>query len=278
MLKKCQPPGYFALAVLCFLIVSGCTNTGPAGTVPGTPAPTPEIVYVTVVVTPTPLSASPATTTPMPEPAVTPVNTLHQISDSVLKSRIQNAKNKLNMYKDTDMAETVVIKTTDCEIKKSKELGYLIDTNTGEMTFVKGDYGSILFDSSQQNMVRGHSYIILHSHARYWVACTGEVISNFDTFSLTDLAVGNSLTEQGYHLQKIIAVGDRVYEVYPETSDGWKTPEEIFRSVDLIEQRREMSFHTVYEGTKYYDVDNIMPILTNELGYVYTVDNTVVVH
>ena len=169
-----------------------------------------------------------------------------------------------------------------CEIKESKELGYLLDVNTGDLTFVKGDYGSIALDLFRQNMTAGHTYIILHSHAKDWFVCRGSGTISLDTFSLADLAAASMLTQQGYHIQKVIAVGEKIYEINPKTEDNWKTPEEVYNAVNLIEQRMEVPFHIDYydpdtgKKTVYYDVDNLMPLLTRELDYTYRVNNVVV--
>jgi hypothetical protein len=233
---------------------------------------------------PTGVPTVPARETMTASPAVTPKKTPAEISESVLKARIQDAKNRLDMFKDSDKADTIIRPATPplyCEIKESKELGYLIDVNSGDMFSVKGDYGSINLDLFRQNMTAGHTYIILHTHARDWFACKGAGTISLDTFSLADLAAAANLTGQGYHIQKMIAVSDRIFEVYPKAKDDWKRREEVYKSADTIEQRMEVKFHTDYydpdtgKKTTYYDVDNLMPLLTRELNYTYLANNIV---
>jgi hypothetical protein len=248
------------------------------------PVPTPILEQSTVpvialhTVAPTMI----LTTIVTPLPLIKPEKTPAQISESALKARIQDAKNKLDMFKESSMADTTIKQATPplyCEIKESKELGYLIDVNTGEMSFVKGEYGSISLDLFRQDMTQGHTYIILHSHAKNWFTCKGTGTISLNTFSLADLAAAANLTGQGYHIQKVIAVGDQIYEVYPKIRDNWKTTEEVYNGVDRIEKRTDLKYHIDYydpdtgEKTIYFDVDNLMPLLTRELDYTYTVNN-----
>jgi hypothetical protein len=59
-MKNWQITGLCAILALGFLLTSGCTNTGSAGTTP-VATPTPQIIYVTVPVTPSPTTiATPA--------------------------------------------------------------------------------------------------------------------------------------------------------------------------------------------------------------------------
>ncbi len=281
-----------AVLILIILIATtGCVT--PERDAGNSPAPvgtyltsTPVAVQSTIhaAASPTEMPPVPATVTIVPPPAITPEKKPVQISDAELKARIQDAKNQLDMLKDSDKADTVIRPATPplyCEIKESKELGYLIDVNTGEMSFVKGDYGSIALDRFRNNMTPGHTYIILHTHARDWVTCKGAGTISLNTFSLADLAAASNLTRQGYHVQKVIAVSDKVFEITPKTKDNWKTREEVYTSVAQIEKRMEVTFHIDYydpdTGMKivYYDVDNLMPLLTRELDYTYTVNNVV---
>jgi spore germination cell wall hydrolase CwlJ-like protein len=72
-----------------------------------------------------------------------------------------------------------------------------------------------------------------------------------------------------------------MYEVYPKMRDNWKTAEEVYNGVDQIEQRMEVTFHIDFydpdtgKKTTYYDVDNLMPLLTRELDYTYIANNVV---
>jgi hypothetical protein len=274
-MKKWNTASTLVVVVIGIVLMSGCTNMSSTGTVPETAAPTPALpVPVTVITTEKTIDTVPVT---LP-PAITPEKTREPISDSALRAKIQEAKNRMSMYKDSDKADTILARGSYCEVKQSKELGCVIDVNYGDMNYVKGDYGSIDGDLFRQNMSQGHTYIILHSHSKNWIICEGEETINFDTFSLNDLAMGYNLGKQGYHIQNLIVVSDKDYEVHPVTRDDWKTKEEVYMSVERIEQRREMTFHTEYNGVKYYDVDNLMPFLTRELGYVYTINNAVVPH
>jgi hypothetical protein len=213
-------------------------------------------------------------------PVITPEKTQAQVSDSILNARIQDAKNRLDQLKDSDKADTIVKPAQPplyCEIRESKELGYLIDADTGEMFFVKGDYGSIAIDLFRQNMTPGHDYIILHTHAQDLFICRGGETVGLDTFSLADLAAASGLTAQGYHVQKMIAVSDRNYEVFPKIRDDWKTKEEVYKGVEDIERRMEVKFSTYdpYWKKTFYNVDSIMPLLARELNYTYIVNHVV---
>jgi len=213
-------------------------------------------------------------------PVITPKKTQAQISDSELNARIQDAKNRLDQLKDSDRADTIVRPAQPplyCEIRESKELGYLIDTQTGDMSFMKGDYGSIDINLFRRNMTPGHDYIILHTHAMDWYICRGGGTIGLDTFSLSDLAAASGLTEQGYHVQKMIAVSDKNYEVFPKIRDDWKTKDEVYKGVEDIEQRMEVKFsiYDPYWKKTFYDVDSIMPLLAKELNYTYIVNHVV---
>jgi hypothetical protein len=272
------------------VLAAGCTGPVPpaepgpvpaitsepaaAGTLTANPAPALTIIPTTVqapVPTTGIITASP-TASPTNEPFIT---------EEALKALVQDAKNRLDMLKNTDKADTILITAKnpgECDVKLSKELGYLIDANTGEMTFIKGDYGSISLDRFRQDMTRGHSYVILHSHAKDWIVCQNTGTIGLNTVSLGDLAAPANLTKQGYHILKIIAVSDKNYEVYPRTPDNWKTSEEVSDAFARIEQRMEVQFHYDYydpDGKKltWYDVDMIMPLLTKDLDYAYIVNN-----
>ena len=244
-------------------------------------SPTPVLVQSThpAVTSPTAVPTVPTTAAISQSPTITVKKTPTPIPESALKARIQDAKNQLDQLKNSDKADTVILSVNEgnCEIKKSRELGYLIDINSGEMSFVKGDYGSIALDLFRKNMTHGHTYIILHTHAKDWYTCRGSGMISMDTFSLADLAAASNLTAQGYHVQKVIAVSDKDYEVYPKIRDDWKTKEEVYQGVDHLEQRMEVKFSTYdpYMKMTFYDVDNLMPLLTRELNYTYTVNNVI---
>lgn len=220
-----------------------------------------------------------ATTTITRSPTITAKKTPTPVPESVLKAHIQDAKNQLDQLKNSDLADTIIISLNegDCEIKRSRELGYLIDINSGEMSFVKGDYGSISLDLFRQKMTRGQTYIILHTHAKDWYTCRGSGMIGLNTFSLADLAVSSNLVTQGYHVQKVIAVSDKDYEVYPKIPDDWKTMAEVYEGVDRLEKRMEVKFSTYDSSVNmtFYDVDNLMPLLARELNYTYTVNNVI---
>ena len=245
------------------------------------PSPTPlqstnpGVTSATTVPTPVPTLIATATMTH--SPTITGEKTPAPIPESGLKARIQDAKNQLNQLKDSTRADTIIssINGGDCEIKKSRELGYLIDVNTGEMSFVKGDYGSISLTLFAQNMTRGHTYIILHTHAKDWYTCRGSGMVSLNTFSLEDLGAASEFTARGYHVQKVIAVSDKDYEVSPKVRDDWKTMDEVRDGVDRIERRMGVKFSTYNPDLKmtFYDVDSLMPLLTQELNYTYTVNN-----
>jgi len=237
----------------------------------------PVVTLATPVPTPVPTLIATATMTH--SPTITGEKTPAPIPESGLKARIQDAKNQLNQLKDSTRADTIIssINGGDCEIKKSRELGYLIDVNTGEMSFVKGDYGSISLTLFAQNMTRGHTYIILHTHAKDWYTCRGSGMVSLNTFSLEDLGAASEFTARGYHVQKVLAVSDKDYEVYPKIPDDWKSIDEVHDGVDRIERRMEVKFSTYDPNLKmtFYDVDSLMPLLTEELNYTYSENNVV---
>jgi hypothetical protein len=218
-------------------------------------------------------TVAPATTVPSP--------TLTLISDAALNARIVDARNKLEMLIDSDVADTVIIhqgSPYNCDVKKSRELGYLIDMNSGESAFIKGNYWSIDADLFSSRMIRDHQYIIIHTHPRMWVTCSGSGIYSLYTFSLGDMAASRNLTEQGYHVKKLIAIADMDYRIWPYKDDDWKSEAEIERAVARIEAQagRPFSYYDpVFEAT-FYDVDNLMPLLVKELNYHYTINNNVI--
>jgi hypothetical protein len=275
------------VCVLLFVLAAaGCVSSTNQSAAPVHIAPTTLSPVATAIpATPPPSLTQVATvaftsTATSPTATVPPQTILAVLSDSALRALIQDAKNKLDQLKDSDKADTIVISVhtpDNCEMKKSRELGYLIDANTGDTFFVKGDYWSIDSDLFIRNMKAGHSYVILHTHPTMWTTCRGEGIVSLNTFSLNDLAVASNLTEKGYHIQNVIAVSDRDYEIYPKIRDAWKTKEEVYKGVDHIERFTEVKFSTYdpYLNRTFYDVDNLMPLLAKELNYTYTANHVV---
>ncbi|MCK9632348.1 MAG: hypothetical protein M0R30_12015 [Methanoregula sp.] len=241
-----------------------------------TPLPTTPVPAITEMTT----SALPATTT-VATTVPTPTPTLTQISDAALSARIVDARNKLEMFIDSNVADTVITHpdgTQDCEVKKSKELGYLIDVTTGESTFVKGDYWSIDGDLFAKNMKKDRPYIIIHTHPRMWVTCRGSGVISLYSFSIGDLEATANMTERGYHVKQLIAISDREYRIWPGQDDGWKSDDEIQEAVRRIEAQvgRPFSYYDPLLEHTFYDVDNLMPFLSEELGYHYTANNVVI--
>jgi hypothetical protein len=275
-----------AFVLLVALAAAGCVSStsqsaAPVHSAPITPSPVATAIPATPPPSPTQAATVAVTSTATSPTATTPPPTTPTfLTDSALRARIQDAKNKLDQLKDSDKADTIIIsaRTPDnCEIKKSRELGYLIDANSGETFFVKGDYWSIDSDLFIRNMIAGHSYVILHTHPKMWTTCRGEGIMSLNTFSLADLAVASNLTERGYHIQKVIAVSDFDYEIYPKIRDDWKTKDEMYKGVEHIERFMEVKFSTYdpYLDRTFYDVDNLMPLLAKELNYTYTANHVV---
>jgi hypothetical protein len=272
---------------IMLIAATGCvTPEKIAGDIPAhdvtqlsaTPVPVQSTLPAVTLPTSAPKATVSATITQ--SPVITPGKTPAQISDSALNARIQDAKNRLDQLKDSDKADTIVKSAQPplyCEIRESKELGYLIDANTGDTFFVKGDYGSIDIDLFRRNMTPGHDYIILHTHAKDWFICRDGGTIGLDTFSLSDLAAASGLTAQGYHVQKMIAVSDKNYEVFPKIRDDWRTKEEVYKGVEDIERRMEVKFsiYDPYWKRTFYDVDSIMPLLAKELNYTYIVNHVV---
>lgn len=277
------------LIFLCIVIIFSAGCTSQTVSTKSSPAPTPTTSILTTAIT-SEITNSIIPTTPnittIPSLAITPEKTQVQISESALKARIQDAKNKLDMLKESDKADTIVYASPQrygCDFKKSKELGYAIDCNSGDMFYVKGDYGRIDSYLFEKNMIKGHTYVILHTHSGDWERCNYVDLTSYDsfynTFSIEDLALASSLSEQGYHIQKMILVSDTNYEVYPKTMDGWKTKEEVYNSIDRIEKRMDVNFHfndSEFLPKTVYFVDSLMPHLTKELDYVYIQKNNII--
>lgn len=286
-------PGFAALLITLILVTgSGCSapeqhpavtqaspvvTTSTLPTTVTTTAPTVQTAIPAPVVTAAPLPANttvaPAITVPSPTPT--------RISETALNARIVDARNKLEMFIDSDVADTVIIhqgSPQNCEVKKSRELGYLIDMNTGESTFVKGDYWSIDANLFSGPMRKDHEYIVIHTHPRMWVTCSGSGIYSLYTFSIGDLEATANLTEQGYHVRKLIAIADKEYRIWPAVDDGWKSGDEIAAAVTRVETQvgKPFSYYDPVFDQTFYDVDNLMPLLVKELDYHYTVNNNII--
>lgn len=279
------------LITLVVAAIAGCSSPEQTPAVPQATAtvvatPYPSTVQITTTTGSTTVSALVATSAPpaptivtTTAPTLSPTPTL--ISEAALNARIVDARNKLEMFMDSDVADTVIIhqgSPRNCDVKKSKEIGYLIDMTTGESTFVKGDYWSIDADLFAGPMKKDRQYIIIHTHPRMWVTCSGSGIYSLYTFSLGDMIASRNLTEQGYHVKKLIAIADMDYRIWPYQEDGWKSEAEIERAVARIEAQTGLPFSyydPVFE-TMFYDVDNLMPLLVKELDYHYTINNIII--
>lgn len=267
--------------LILLLVIGGCLDSRQQQS----PVPIPATIETTRVVTaipteipvtkspePTLVPATLVTTTPRPIPAT--------ISEEALNARLVDARNKLTNLIDSDVADTVIIHPDGqqgCEIKKSRELGYLIDATTGESVFIKGDYWSIDSGLFANPMRKDHEYVILHTHPRMWTSCPGSMIISLYTFSTGDLEATANLTEQGYHIRYLVAISDQEYRIYPKVRDGWKNETKIRQAVGRVERRLGTSF-TYYDlllNREFYDVDNLMPFLAKELNYTYTANGHV---
>jgi hypothetical protein len=272
----------FILLLALMLMTAGCTGFRQPGHPVLSPVPVTATMAPTSVLTTIPATSSPIpTATPTTVRTVTPRPTPTQISEEALNARIVDARNKLNNYIDSNVADTIIIHNTNlpgCEIKKSKELGYLIDATTGESTFIKGDYWSIDASLFSGPMNREHEYVIIHTHPHMWATCGDTGIVSQKTLSDGDLVAAATMTGQGYHIKYLIALSEKEYRIWPKTRDGWKSEAEIRMAVIQIERRLGTSF-TYYDtllDREYYDMDSIMPLLAKELNYSYTVNNDVI--
>lgn len=281
------------LVTLLLLISAGCTAPAPSPgstqsspTVTTPPPPTEAAIAPTAPVSST-LPLPPVITTAVTPPANTTVATrvpklvASTITDAALNAKIVDARNHLEMFMDSNVADTIIVQaggTRNCEVKQSKELGYLIDTTTGESTFVKGNYWSIDAGNFSRLMRTDHAYIIIHTHPRMWVTCAGSGILSYYSFSIGDLEAAANMTEQGYHVEKIIAIADKDYRIWPYVNDGWRSSSEIRAAVNRIEATREIPYSyydPVFDQT-FYDVDNLMPFLADELEYHYTINQNII--
>jgi hypothetical protein len=150
----------------CILQQSPEPVAAPDRTTPPIPFTTiPSVTTTAPPATPSATRTTPATTASIAKPQPTPT----PISEAALNARMVDARNKLNNLIDSNVADTVIIHDAGgqgCEVKKSKELGYVIDTVTGESTFVKGDYWSINAAQFTDEMEKDREYVILHTHPR----------------------------------------------------------------------------------------------------------------
>jgi len=293
MLRSTRGIGSAALLVTLLVFAAGCTSPAqPAGSllaspaVTTTPLPTEAVIATTAPVQST-LSAPPVITAAVTTPANTTITTTipaivpSTIPEAALNAKIVDARNHLEMLMDSNVADTIIVHpdpTQNCEVKKSKELGYLIDMTTGDSTFVKGNYWSIDAGNFSSLMRTDHEYIIIHTHPRMWVTCAGSGILNYYSFSIGDLEAVANMTEQGYHVQKIIAIADKDYRIWPYVADGWRSRSEIRAAVKQIEITREIPYSyydPVFDQT-FYDVDNLMPFLADELEYHYTINQNII--
>ena len=281
-------------AILITLVVAAIAGCSSPEQIPAMPQATATVVTKPLASTVQPTTITVTTTVFIPAvtsiPSATTIVTTNTltlsptptpISEAALNARIVDARNKLEMFIDSDVADTVIIhqgSPQNCDVKKSKEIGYLIDMTTGESTFVKGDYWSIDADLFSGPMKKDRQYIIIHTHPRMWVICSGPGIYSLYTFSLGDIMASRNLTEQGYHVKKLIAIADMDYRIWPYQDDGWKSEEEIHHAVARIESRvgKPFSYYDPVFETTFYDVDNLMPLLVKELDYHYTVNNIII--
>ncbi len=235
--------------------------TIPAGT---SAAAGPESIVVT---------ATRQVTTATPAPVASPV--IPRISEARLNALIRDCKNKLSDLQQSDKADTIVSSynygSASCESIVSRELGYLVDASDGNVSFFKGDYGSISGAIVVPVMNRSHAYVFLHTHPKNIIRCTDgsyrTTTRTLNSFSLQDLAFAGELTRAGYHILSLYAIGEGEYLIYPKTEDGWKNRTVINATILSINGDLGTDFSN--------DVDNIMPVLAKRLDYRYLVDNRV---
>ncbi len=183
---------YVVILLLVLLLISGGCLASRPQELPA-PAPIPTIITplpepVLTIIPPT--ESMERTTAPTTPVTATPKPTQTSISDEALNARLVDARNKLTNLIDSDVADTVITHaggSQACEVKKSRELGYLIDATTGESTFVKGGYWSIDSGLFSNPMRKDHEYVIIHTHPRMWTTCPGSMITSLYTFSTGDL-------------------------------------------------------------------------------------------
>jgi hypothetical protein len=288
-MRRCTAgKGIAVLLSILFIVFAGCTaqkdTPVPSPVSPAVTAISQQVPVTTTVLAVQPAAATPANTTaPVP---VTPTKAttrpiLAPLSEEALNARMVDARNKLAMLIDSNVADTVIVHpdgTQDCEVKTSKELGYLIDASTGESTFVKGNYWSIDGDLFSGTMKKDREYVIIHTHPRMWVTCGNTGVISLSAFSIGDLAATGNLTEEGYHIKTLVAIADKEYRIWPKQPDDWKNESEVRLAVLRIEARggRAFSYYDPLLDHEFYDVDNLMPLLSKELNYSYTINSAVI--
>lgn len=271
----------FALVLVMLLVAAGCLGTQKEELPVSTPAPAiPTDTRTSVPATVPAIPSAAPTTIPTTIRTATPLPTPTPISEVALNARIVDARNKLNNLIESDVADTVITHPANapgCEVKQSRELGYLIDVTTGESTFVKGDYWSIDASLFREPMRKDHEYVIIHTHPRMWATCQGSGIVSLYTFSIGDLEATAALSEQGYRIKYLIALSDKEYRIWPKVEGDWKSHAEIRQSIRRIETRLETPFtyHDTLLDRDFYEVDSLMPLLAKELNYSYTANNHV---
>lgn len=259
---------------------SGLVQTSPAVMsipLPGTTTPPPIVTLTTPPVTPsvTTVISPAATITAAPVPVST------TLSDAAINARIVDTRNTLGNLMDSNAADTAIIKTDltrGCEVKKSRELAYLIDLTTGESLFVKGDYWQIDGDLIQEKMRKDREYIIIHTHPKVWDTCEGSGVISLNTFSLADLAAAGNMTRHGYHIRQLIAVAERDCRIWSKEKDGWKSGDEIVQAIIRTESGSGRGFlqYDPVQNSVVIEVDSLMPFLAKELGYHSTINNNVI--
>jgi len=231
----------------------------------------PAEIQTSVTSTPTTRMRTPVSTPSAIEMTKPQEKKISSISDEALNARIHDCKNKLTQLKDTDKADTIV----NPKGQISKELGCLIDSNTGETFYVKGDYWSINSGIFSQQMKKDHNYVIIHSHPTMRISYGDSTLINLNSFSIGDLDAASDMTNEGYHVLTVIAISDMDYEIYPKVRDGWKSNETIYNTINKIEKDLDTKFSNFdpYFNKTFYNVDNLMPILARELNYTYVINH-----
>jgi len=121
------------VCVLLFVLAAaGCVSStnqpvAPVHTNPVTPPPVATTIPATIPPSPT-QAATVAVTSTATSPTATPPpqTTLALLTDTALRARIQDAKNKLDQLKDSDKADTIVISLHtpgNCEMKNPGNSG-----------------------------------------------------------------------------------------------------------------------------------------------------------
>jgi len=272
------PVRFISLIVVLFLILFsiGCISSDRVPKTipqyhPSEVTTFPAEIHTSVTSTPTTIMKTPVSTPSAIEMTKPQEKKISGISDEALNARIQDCKNKLAQLKDTDKADTIV----NPKGQISKELGCLIDSNTGETFYVKGDYWNINSGIFSQQMKKDHSYVIIHSHPTMRISYGDSTLINLNSFSIGDLDAASDMTNEGYHILMVIAVSDMDYEIYPKVKDGWKSNETIYNTINKIEKGLDTKFsnYDPYFNKTFYNVDNLMPILARGLNYTYIINH-----